>query len=154
MIKILLGEIKPQVGVIKRSKQQAVYIDQEYSLIDNTRTVYEQAQQFNITGLQEHEIKIRLNRFLFTKAYWDKTCGKLSGGEKMRLMLCCLTVRNQPPDIIILDEPTNNLDIQNIEILTHAIRAYQGTLVVISHDTHFMQQIGVEKVIALELACM
>lgn len=67
LIKILLGEIKPQVGVIKRSKQQAVYIDQEYSLIDNTRTVYEQAQQFNITGLQEHEIKIRLNRFYLQK---------------------------------------------------------------------------------------
>lgn len=67
------------------------------------------------------EYSIRLNRFLFTKEDWDKACSALSGGERMRLMLCCLNIANQSPDIIILDEPTNNLDIQNIEILTNAI---------------------------------
>jgi ATPase subunit of ABC transporter with duplicated ATPase domains len=74
---------------------KAVYIDQDYSLIDNRLTVYEQAQQFNTSALQEHEIKIRLNRFLFTKESWDKPCAGLSGGERMRLMLCCLTISNR-----------------------------------------------------------
>lgn len=55
----------------------------------------------------------------------------------MRLMLCCLTIGNQAPDIIILDEPTNNLDIQNMEILTSAINDYKGTLLAISHDEYF-----------------
>jgi len=118
-------------------------------LIDNNLTVYEQAQVFNTTALQEHEIKIRLNRFLFTREDWGKSCNALSGGERMRLMLCCLSIGNQSPDMIILDEPTNNLDIQNIEILTNAINDYQGTLLVISHDETFLEQINIKRKIAL-----
>ncbi|WYZ21985.1 hypothetical protein AABD74_11080 [Flavobacterium soyae] len=67
----------------------------------------------------------------------------------MRLMLCCLTINNQTPDIIILDEPTNNLDIQNIEILTAAINEYKGTLIVVSHDVHFLEEIHIEDFIEL-----
>jgi len=99
--------------------------------------------------LQEHEIKIRLNRFLFSKEDWDKSCNTLSGGEKMRLMLCCLTISNKSPDIIILDEPTNNLDIQNIEILTKVINEYRGTLIVVSHDEYFLEQVNIERIIQL-----
>ncbi|MNY30629.1 putative ABC transporter ATP-binding protein [compost metagenome] len=65
----------------------------------------------------------------------------------MRLMLCCLTISNLAPDLIILDEPTNNLDIQNIEILTSAINDYKGTLIVVSHDQYFLDQVNVERVI-------
>ena len=150
LIKIILGEIEPGVGTVHRANNDAVYIDQDYSLIDNQLKVYEQAQKFNLSALQEHEIKIRLNRFLFTKEYWDKSCSTLSGGEKMRLMLCCLTIRNQAPDMIILDEPTNNLDIQNIEILTNAINDYKGTLIVVSHDQYFLEQVNMERTIDLE----
>jgi ATPase subunit of ABC transporter with duplicated ATPase domains len=149
LIKIILGELQPTTGPIYRAGSEAIYIDQDYSLIDNNLTVYEQAQQFNSGALQEHDIKIRLNRFLFTKVYWDKPCRALSGGEKMRLMLCALTISNQSPDIIVLDEPTNNLDLQNIEILTNAINDYKGTLLVISHDEYFLKQIAVEAVIGL-----
>jgi ATPase subunit of ABC transporter with duplicated ATPase domains len=111
--------------------------------------VYEQAQKFNTSALQEHEIKIRLNRFLFIKDDWDKFCSSLSGGEKMRLILCCLTISNQSPDIIVLDEPTNNLDIPNIEILTAAINEYQGTLLVVSHDETFLEQAKIDQIIQL-----
>lgn len=149
LIKIILGKLAPQIGTIYRVENKSIYIDQDYSLIDNHLKVYEQAQQFNTTALQEHEIKIRLNRFLFGKDDWDKSCNALSGGEKMRLMLCCLNIGNQSPDIIILDEPTNNLDIQNIEILTAAISEYQGTLIVVSHDETFLEQTKIEQTIQL-----
>lgn len=149
LLKIILGKLEPQTGVVYRADNKVVYIDQDYSLIDNHRSVYEQAEQFNVSALQEHEIKTRLNRFLFTKNDWDKSCSALSGGEKMRLILCCLTIHNQSPDIIILDEPTNNLDIQNIEILTAAINEYQGTLIVVSHDETFLEQIKIEQTIQL-----
>ncbi|MEJ6979546.1 ABC-F family ATP-binding cassette domain-containing protein [Pedobacter sp. P351] len=150
LIKIILGEIKPQYGSIHKAVTNSVYIDQDYSLIDNNLSVYEQAQKFNSTAFLEHEIKIRLSRFLFSIDYWDKPCKALSGGEKMRLMLCCLTIINQAPDIIIFDEPTNNLDIQNIEILTAATNDYQGTLLVISHDEYFLEQINVKQTIELK----
>lgn len=149
LIKMILGELEPSLGTMNSADTKAIYIDQDYSLIDDKLSVYEQAQQYNSGGLQEHEIKIRLNRFLFTKEHWDKPCKALSGGEKMRLMLCSLTINNQAPDIIILDEPTNNLDIQNIEILTTAINEYRGTLLVVSHDEYFLKQINVESSICL-----
>lgn len=150
LIKLILGSLEPQTGTIYRADNKAVYIDQNYSLIDNSLNIYEQAQKFNTTALQEYEIKIRLSRFLFSREDWDKSCRALSGGERMRLMICCLTISNQSPDIIVLDEPTNNLDIQNIEILTVAINEYQGTLLVVSHDESFLEQIRIERVIQLK----
>ncbi len=149
LIKIILGELEVATGSTSRANNKTVYIDQGYSLIDGTQKVYEQAELFNNSGLQEHEIKIRLNRFLFAKDYWDKPCSTLSGGERMRLLLCCLTINIDAPDIIILDEPTNNLDIQNIEILTMAINEYRGTLIVVAHDDVFLEQINTNRTISL-----
>lgn len=149
LINLILGNLEPQTGSIYRTENKSVYIDQDYSLIDNKLNVYELTQQFNTTALQEYEIKIRLSRFLFTKDHWDKPCNTLSGGERMRLLLCCLSIGNQSPDMIILDEPTNNLDIQNIEILTTVINEYQGTLLIVSHDEPFLEQIGIDTTINL-----
>ena len=149
LINLILGDLEPQTGIIYRAENKSVYIDQDYSLLDNTLNVYGQAQQFNTSALQEHEVKIRLTRFLFTKNDWDKPCIALSGGERMRLLLCCLTINSKSPDIIILDEPTNNLDIQNVEILTTAINEYQGTLIVVSHDETFLEQVNIERMIEL-----
>lgn len=149
LIRMILGDLQPDAGSIERADFKSIYIDQDYSLIDNTLSVYAQALKYNSGGLQEHDIKTRLNRFLFTREYWDKPCAKLSGGEKMRLMLCSLAVATQAPDMIILDEPTNNLDIQNIRILAAAINEYRGTLLVVSHDAHFLQEINADREIVL-----
>lgn len=146
----LYWETFSPIGGIERAAVKSVYVDQDYSLIDDRLTVYEQVQLFNHDRLQEHELKIRLNRFLFTKEYWDKPCHILSVGEKMRLMLCCLMISSQAPDIIILDEPANNLDIQNTEILTASVNDYKGTLIVVSHDAHFLEQVKVQQEITLE----
>jgi ATPase subunit of ABC transporter with duplicated ATPase domains len=150
LIKLILGTLQPSSGTVTCATANAIYMDQDYSLIHDNLSVYEQAQQFNAGYLQEHEVKSRLTHFLFTGPYWDKPCAALSGGEKMRLILCCLTISSQAPDMIILDEPTNNLDIQNTEILTAAINEYRGTVIAVSHDTYFLEQIGVKE--AIELA--
>jgi ATPase subunit of ABC transporter with duplicated ATPase domains len=142
LIRLILGDLEPTTGTIERVPFRAIYIDQDYSLIDNALSVFEQVQQFN-SLLKEHEIKIRLTRFLFTKDDWDKPCSVLSGGEKMRLMLCSLTVMNQAPDVIIVDEPTNNLDLQNVEILTNALVEYEGALIVVSHDEMFLKELEI-----------
>ncbi len=149
LIKLILGEIEPQIGQVYHAKNKSIYLDQDYSLIDSNLNIYEQAEQFNLSHLEEHEIKTRLNRFLFDREIWNKSCRSLSGGERMRLLLCCLSIYNQAPDIIILDEPVNNLDIQSIEILAKSINEYKGTLIVVSHDETFLEQIGIERVIEI-----
>ncbi len=143
LLNIIAGKLKPASGNICSVITNTVFMDQDYSIINNKLTVYEQASAFNPGELYEHEIKIRLARFLFMREEWNKSCASLSGGEKMRLLLCCLTIGNKAPDLVILDEPTNNLDMQNIAILTEAIRQYNGTLLVVSHDNYFLDQINI-----------
>ncbi len=149
LIRMIFGHIKPTEGTVNKGSFSSIYIDQDYSLINDNLNVYQQAQRYNMSSLQEHEIKTRLNRFLFDKHDWDKPCSVLSGGEKMRLLLCCLNIQNIAPDMIVLDEPTNNLDIRNVEILTSAIKEYQGTLIVVSHDQSFLNEIDLERIISL-----
>ncbi len=145
LINIMLGLLEPTWGSLYRAKVNLLYVDQDYSLLNDELKVYEQAIAYNRNALMEHEIKIRLHRFLFFKNDWDKMCGSLSGGERMRLIICCLTIASSSVDMIVLDEPTNNLDLQNVEILTAALNEYNGTLLVVSHDTTFLQDINIEK---------
>lgn len=145
LLKLLLGQLKPTEGVLSRVDFKYVYVDQECSLLRDNLTVYEQVERFNEQNIPEHELKMRLNRFLFPWEVWDKPCCKLSGGERMRLVLCCLMIGNNTPDVFVLDEPTNNLDILNIEIITSTIKDYRGTVIVVSHDRSFMNEIGVDR---------
>lgn len=149
LLKLITGQFQPQEGNLTRTEFTYVYLNQEYSIIDNRNSILEQAYAFNNRNLPEHEIKTILNRYLFPASEWDKSCRKLSGGEKMRLAFCCLMISNNTPDMFILDEPTNNLDIQSIEIITATIKNYTGTVIVISHDDYFIQEIGIEQRILL-----
>lgn len=149
LLKLITGQLQTQTGTLTRADFTYVYLNQEYSIIDDRNSVLEQAYAFNSRNLPEHEIKIILNRFLFPASEWDKPCRKLSGGEKMRLAFCCLMISNNTPDMFILDEPTNNLDIQSIEIITATIKNYTGTVIVISHDDYFIKEIGIDQPILL-----
>lgn len=145
LLKLIAGELQPTSGTIERSEWSSVCIDQNYSLISDERTLYEQVQAFNDRHFREDELKTRLHRYLFPAHSWDKRCATLSGGEKMRLMFCCLMIRNQTPDVFILDEPTNNLDIQSTEIITEALRHFEGTILAVSHDAYFLREIGIQR---------
>ena len=149
LLKLITRQLQPQEGNLTRMEFTYVYLNQEYSIIDDRNSILEQAYAFNNRNLPEHEIKIILNRYLFPASEWDKSCRKLSGGEKMRLAFCCLMISNNTPDMFILDEPTNNLDIQSIEIITATIKSYTGTVIAISHDDYFIQEIGIEQRILL-----
>jgi ATPase subunit of ABC transporter with duplicated ATPase domains len=142
-IQLLTGSLTPSCGQIKRADFQWIYLDQDYTQVDVDCTVRQLTEKYNIQNLKEHEVRLRLNRFLFSADTLDKSCKALSGGEKMRLYLCCLMISNQMPDLIILDEPTNNLDISSLQVLTQTIKNYQGSLLVISHDDYFVREIGI-----------
>lgn len=150
LIKIILGDLKPSEGIVKQIIENYIYIDQEYSIVNTEKSVYQLAETFNVSNLEDHIVKTRLVQFLFNKDTWNKPCATLSGGERMRLLLCCLNLMEQAIDVIVLDEPTNNLDLQNIGILIKALREYSGTLIVVSHDIYFLENIGITHTIELQ----
>lgn len=152
LLKIIRGSLQPSSGEVFIAPARTVYIDQEYSLINDDLNVYQQAELFNTGTLPEHEIKIRLARFLFDADDWAKPCNVLSGGERMRLLLCCMVIDIHAPDLIILDEPTNNIDIKNIQILSRVINDYRGTLIVVSHDELFLEEVDVQRFITMPSA--
>ncbi len=150
LLRLIAGEIPPSKGTVTMADNLSyAYLDQEYSLIDGNLSVFEQLASQTST-MSESELKIRLHRFLFSKHTWDKKCSALSGGEKMRLAICSLMVRDAVPDMIIVDEPTNNIDISNMEILAQTLRSYQGTILVISHDEYFIEDIGITSTFNLQ----
>ena len=105
LIKLITNELSPSIGEIKRADFSFIYIDQEFKIINSNKTILELANDFNPNKLHDNEIKTMLNRALFPQETWDNYCTNLSGGERMRLYLCCLMISNQIPDMIILDEP-------------------------------------------------
>lgn len=151
LVRLLTGQLQPAVGRIVRARFSFVWLDQEYGMADTRQTVLELAQAYNRRNWPEHELKLRLHRSLFPAEAWDKRCDTLSGGERMRLCLCCLMLSDHVPDMFILDEPTNNLDLSGLAILARTIGAYRGTVLVISHDRHFVGQIGVTRTFGLDM---
>ncbi|MDR0692786.1 MAG: ATP-binding cassette domain-containing protein, partial [Prevotellaceae bacterium] len=143
LIKLLTGSLCPSCGTIRRADFQWIYLDQDYTQVNAACSIEELAATHNRQHLAVHEVRLRLNRFLFPSNTWDKPCHALSGGEKLRLYLCCLMLSNQTPDLIILDEPTNNLDLSSLQVLTQTLKHYRGSLLVISHDRYFVEEIGV-----------
>jgi len=145
LLKLIYGALSAGSGNLERIDFSFVYLDQEYSLIRNELSILEQTERFNHRLLPEHELKTILNRYLFPATVWNKSCSLLSGGEKMRLAFCCLMIADNTPDAFILDEPTNNLDIESIEIITATLRDYVGTVIAVSHDREFLKEIKCEK---------
>ncbi|RYY53333.1 MAG: ABC-F family ATP-binding cassette domain-containing protein [Chitinophagaceae bacterium] len=149
LARLLTGKMDPSSGSVSRNEFNYLYVDQDYSLLDPSLTVYAQAAAFNPGNLQDHEIRSRLNRFLFTAGTWDTPVASLSGGERMRLLLCSLSISQFAPDLLVLDEPTNNLDLINVEILTRAVNEYRGSLLLITHDSLFAEETGITRGIRL-----
>jgi len=149
LLKIITRVLTPAEGSYNSAPFSYFYLDQNYSMIDPKLSVYEQIQEHNNRRLEEDELKELLAYSQFTPATFDKKCAGLSGGERMKLSLSCLLASNQAPELLILDEPTNNLDVQSLEVLTLAVKNFQGTLLVISHDDYFIKEIGIDYSISL-----
>ncbi|NLZ74055.1 MAG: ABC-F family ATP-binding cassette domain-containing protein [Bacteroidales bacterium] len=149
LIQLVQSKLKVSTGCLFVADFTSLYIDQEYSLLEDEKTLMNQMQVFNEKALPESELYTLLHRHQFPSTVWDKKCKQLSGGEKMKLLLCCMSLRNNTPDLLLLDEPTNNIDVQSQEILSDVLKEYKGTMLVVSHDTYFVEQIDLNKAITL-----
>ena len=141
LIKILAGTIPIQGG--KREPGYATkigyYSQHRSEALNENNTVLEEVLS-SCTTLREEEARSILGSFLFRRADVEKRCGVLSGGEKSRLNLVKFLV--DPPNLLLMDEPTTHLDILAIDSLVQALKNYEGTLVFISHDVHFIRNLA------------
>lgn len=143
MLKILLGELEADSGVINRGEINIGYFDQSRKSISDDKSLIELfcpngGDHIMVRGRNYH-VYGYLKNFLFPKEFLDKPVGVLSGGEKNRLALALLFTKEY--DCLILDEPTNDLDIATINILEEYLLSFEGAILIVSHDRYFIDKI-------------
>ncbi|HEZ1774397.1 TPA: ATP-binding cassette domain-containing protein [Neisseria meningitidis] len=148
-LKLILGELQPTYGRIRiGSKQKVAYFDQFRSALNENDTVFYTLGQGNdyveVGGKKKHVMSY-LEDFLFPPARAQSPVSSLSGGERNRLLLAKLFTR--PANILVLDEPTNDLDIDTQELLEDLLRDYQGTVFLVSHDRMFLDNVITQSII-------
>jgi len=144
LLKALLGRIEPTKGKIKRGEFKVGYFDQHREMLDDEKNLIETfcphgGDRVNVRGSDLH-VYGYLKNFLFPREFLDKKIGVLSGGEKNRVALALLFT--QDVDILILDEPTNDLDIPTINILEEQLTNFHGAVIIVSHDRYFVDKIA------------
>jgi ATPase subunit of ABC transporter with duplicated ATPase domains len=147
LLAAIIGALKPWRGEVRVLTAFAMF-DQDVSLLDRSQTVLENFRRIN-PGANENACRAALARFMFRADAAHQLAGTLSGGQLLRAGLACVLGGETPPPLLILDEPTNHLDIESIEAIERALAAYDGALLVVSHDAAFLKGIGVTRRLAL-----
>lgn len=143
LLKLLLGQLEPTGGKIEHGTQlEVAYFDQHRAVLDENRSVQDNVADgqdtIQINGQSRHVISY-LQDFLFEPARVRQPVKALSGGERNRLLLARLFTR--PSNLLVLDEPTNDLDVETLDLLAELLVEYRGTVLLVSHDRDFIDQV-------------
>ncbi|PZT48536.1 ABC transporter ATP-binding protein [Helicobacter valdiviensis] len=144
LLKAMLGELKISSGKIEKGDIKVGYFDQHRKMLDDSKDLLETfcpfgGDRIDVKGKNMHVFGY-LKNFLFPKEFLDKKIGTLSGGEKNRVALALLFTKEY--DCLILDEPTNDLDIPTINILEEYLQSFEGAIIFVSHDRYFVDKIA------------
>ncbi|WP_418129758.1 ATP-binding cassette domain-containing protein [Variovorax sp. 375MFSha3.1] len=143
LLKLILGELEPDSGRIRRGTNlQVAYFDQMRDKLDLDATLEDfisPGSEWIEIGTQKKHVKSYLSDFLFSPARANSPVRSLSGGERNRLLLARLFAR--PANVLVLDEPTNDLDIDTLELLENLLQDYDGTVFLVSHDRTFLDNV-------------
>jgi ATPase subunit of ABC transporter with duplicated ATPase domains len=143
LLKLIRGQIQPWSGLISLKVDTAMF-DQSVGLLDGSASILENFRRLNSTA-GENACRRALAQFMFRADAALQEVSTLSGGQLLRAGLACVLGGPSPPSLLILDEPTNHLDIEAIEALEAGLRAYDGALLIVSHDSAILEAIGVSR---------
>jgi ATPase subunit of ABC transporter with duplicated ATPase domains len=147
LLKVITGALAPFAGEV-RVHVPWVMLDQDVSLLDPAQTILENFRRLNPQA-DENACRAALARFRFRAGAALQGAASLSGGERLRAGLAAVLGGSAPPQLLILDEPTNHLDIASLEAVEAGLSAYDGALLVVSHDAAFLGRIGIARRIDL-----
>lgn len=146
LLKILLGELAPQTGTVRLGTNlQIAYFDQMRTRLREDKTLVENigdGQEYVVLNAQKRHVLSYLQDFLFTAERARGPISALSGGERNRLLLACLF--SHPSNVLVLDEPTNDLDMETLDLLADLLAEYNGTVITVSHDRDFLDNVATE----------
>ncbi|NUK54223.1 ABC-F family ATP-binding cassette domain-containing protein [Streptomyces lunaelactis] len=148
LLRTITGELAPVAGEAV-AEVPLRFLPQRLDVLDDELSVVENVARF-APDATNNRIRARLARFLFRGARADQPAGTLSGGERFRAALAALLLADPAPQLLMLDEPTNNLDMASVRKLTAALESYEGALIVASHDVPFLESIGITRWLLLD----
>jgi ATPase subunit of ABC transporter with duplicated ATPase domains len=147
LVKLAAGELQATAGQVALGARAALF-DQKTEMLGWGETLLEAFRRLN-PDASRNDAQAALARFLFRNTAAEKLVDSLSGGERLRAALACSLMSAAPPQLLILDEPTNHLDLDSVAAVEAALRAYDGAILVVSHDPDFLDAIGIERRIEL-----
>ncbi|MFI6892750.1 ABC-F family ATP-binding cassette domain-containing protein [Streptomyces sp. NPDC050256] len=148
LLRTLAGDLAPVSGEASVHLPMR-FLPQRLDVLDDDLSVVENVARF-APDATDNRIRARLAHFLFRGARADRAAGTLSGGERFRAALASLLLAEPAPQLLMLDEPTNNLDMASVRRLTAALDAYEGALIVASHDVPFLESLGITRWLLLD----
>ncbi|MFE7533112.1 ABC-F family ATP-binding cassette domain-containing protein [Streptomyces rhizosphaericola] len=148
LLRTIAGELAPLSGEATALLPLG-FLPQRLDSLDDSRSVAENVKR-SAPGLSDNGVRARLARFLIKGGAADLPAGTLSGGERFRAALAMLLLADPAPRLLLLDEPTNSLDLASVRRLTEALAAYEGAVIVASHDVPFLESIGITRWLSLD----
>ncbi|MFD9858872.1 ABC-F family ATP-binding cassette domain-containing protein [Streptomyces alboflavus] len=148
LLRTIGGELEP-LGGEARAHVPLRFLPQRLDVLDDELSVAENVARF-APDATNNRVRARLARFLFKGAKADQRAATLSGGERFRAALAALLLAEPAPQLLMLDEPTNNLDMASVRQLSTALESYEGALIVASHDLPFLESIGITRWLLLD----
>lgn len=142
LLRAISGQIQAEGALLTYGR--IAYLSQRLDVLDGELSVADNLAAF-APGMPRSERMTRLARFLFPGSRAGQEVATLSGGELLRATLACLLSAEPPPQLLLLDEPTNNLDLHSVAQLQSALAAYQGALVIVSHDQRFLDELNLDR---------
>jgi ATPase subunit of ABC transporter with duplicated ATPase domains len=148
LLRAIAGQQPPAEGEVEVFVPTR-FLPQRLDVLDETLSIAENVSRA-APGVGEHHVRAQLARFLFKGNRAAQIAGTLSGGERFRASLAATMLASPAPQLLMLDEPTNNLDLSSVRQLANALEAYRGALLIASHDLRFLESVGITRWLSLE----